>query len=234
MAKNIFSHNVNGVIVGHRKKDDFVNATALASAYKETTGKRREVSEWLNSVRTKESINHLSKTTGIPVVNLVEVKEGRGGGTWIHPRLAVRFAMWLSDEFGYMVEEWFATQLTDLADVTEQVKARLQGKIARRTLTDAIADYIKRHPELSTNTKKWLYKNTTDKQYKMLFNQTCQQLMKSRGVGSLRDSFHPLESITVAALEDLAARLVDGDMEPTSAIAEACQRMMVEHRFIAK
>ncbi len=27
-------------------------------------------------------------------------------GTWLHPKLAVRFAIWLSDEIGYQIEEW--------------------------------------------------------------------------------------------------------------------------------
>ncbi|MCC5609732.1 KilA-N domain-containing protein [Nostoc sp. CHAB 5834] len=35
-----------------------------------------------------------------------------GGGTWIHPKLAIRFGIWLSDEFGYLVEEWVEQWLT--------------------------------------------------------------------------------------------------------------------------
>jgi KilA-N domain len=33
-------------------------------------------------------------------------------GTWIHPKLATRFAIWLSDEFGYAVECWVEEWMT--------------------------------------------------------------------------------------------------------------------------
>ncbi|BAT56824.1 KilA-like protein (plasmid) [Nostoc sp. NIES-3756] len=59
--------------------------------------------------RTKETLNHLSSITGIPVIELYQSFRGspeNGGGTWIHPKLAVRFGIWLSDEFGYQVEQW--------------------------------------------------------------------------------------------------------------------------------
>lgn len=118
-------------------------------------------------------------------------------------------------------------------EYNERIKSRMASKIARRSLTDAIADYIERHPELSDNTKRWLYKNATDKQYKLLFNKTCKQLIAQRGTESLRDTFTTLENITITGLEDLSSRLIDSkDINPMEAIAQACERMMVEHRFI--
>jgi KilA-N domain len=33
-------------------------------------------------------------------------------GTWLHPKLATRFGIWVSDEFGYLVEEWVEQWLT--------------------------------------------------------------------------------------------------------------------------
>lgn len=35
-----------------------------------------------------------------------------GGGTWLHPKLSVRFAMWLSVDFGYQVEIWVQEWMT--------------------------------------------------------------------------------------------------------------------------
>jgi KilA-N domain len=132
---NITKHDVYGVVVDHRTSDDYINATALALAYQRASGKRRDVSEWLSNKRTEESLQHLSAKTGIPVNQLYQVFRGspeNGGGTWLHPRLAVRFGMWLSDEFGYMVEEWFAqkveqaqprpmTQLEIIATLAQQM-----------------------------------------------------------------------------------------------------------------
>jgi len=46
-------------------------------------------------------------------------------GTWIHPHLAVRFAIWLSDEFGYQVEsivEKWQRGLTDQSTPTQSTE----------------------------------------------------------------------------------------------------------------
>ena len=43
-------------------------------------------------------------------MELVEIIQGgkpESQGTFVHPKLALRFGIWLSDEFGYMVEQWF-------------------------------------------------------------------------------------------------------------------------------
>lgn len=44
-----------------------------------------------------------------------------------------------------------------------KMKARIDGKVVRRQLTDTIADYLNRHPELSDNDKRWMYKNCSDR-----------------------------------------------------------------------
>jgi hypothetical protein len=108
-------HKVNESVVEQRQSDGYINATALSKAHGLTTGKRRDVSEWLENKRTKETLSHLSSKTGIPVFELYQVFQGspeNGGGTWIHPKLAVRFGIWLSDEFGYLVEQWVEEWLT--------------------------------------------------------------------------------------------------------------------------
>ncbi|WP_375494103.1 KilA-N domain-containing protein [uncultured Nostoc sp.] len=111
----VIAHNINDSVVEQRRLDGYINATALASAYKLATGKRRDVGEWLSNKRTQETLEHLSSKTGIPVIELYQVFQGspeNGGGTWIHPKLAIRFGIWLSDEFGYLVEEWVEQWLT--------------------------------------------------------------------------------------------------------------------------
>ena len=104
---NYITHTLNGVMVSQRNDDGYLNATMLAKAYQKASGKRRDVHDWLRTKRTSESIQHLSTSTGISVDLLVVIiKDGPNElrGTYIHPRLAVRFAIWLSDEFGYQVE----------------------------------------------------------------------------------------------------------------------------------
>jgi hypothetical protein len=109
MANDIVLHQVQSVQVGLRQKDGYVNATAMAAAHQAKTGKRKDVSNWLKTAKTQEDLAQLSSVTGIPVTELYQVFQGgspENQGTWIHPRLAVRFGMWLSSEFGLAVENW--------------------------------------------------------------------------------------------------------------------------------
>lgn len=112
MAKSkptLILRNLDGSIVEQRRKDGYINATALAKAYEAKSGKRRDVSSWLKNKKTKEDLLHLSVVTGIVVTDLYQVFQGGNPeeqGTWIHPKLATRFGIWLSSEFGYQVECW--------------------------------------------------------------------------------------------------------------------------------
>lgn len=104
-------HNVSDVNVPLDSGDGYINATALSHAHKVRTGQVKNVADWIRLKRTTESLSHLSSVTGIPISLLTRTVRGNFAngeqqGTWIHPRLSVRFAMWLSDDFGLMVEDW--------------------------------------------------------------------------------------------------------------------------------
>ncbi|RCJ17963.1 hypothetical protein A6770_33430 [Nostoc minutum NIES-26] len=140
-AITIISRQINGSPVEQRQRDGYINATALTSAYKLATGKRRDVSDWLENKRTLETLSHLSSNTGIPVFELYQVFQGspeNGGGTWIHPKLAVRFGIWLSDEFGYQVEQWVEEWvLKGQSTVLDSKVLELESKL--ETALEAIA-----------------------------------------------------------------------------------------------
>ncbi|MGL5059105.1 MAG: KilA-N domain-containing protein [Microcoleus sp.] len=78
---NIILHQFGSGSVGFDDKDGYIDATAMAAAYKVKTGKRRNPQDWARTKQAIEFINVVSLTTGIPVVNLITTKEGRGGGT---------------------------------------------------------------------------------------------------------------------------------------------------------
>lgn len=106
---NNLTHNLSGISVSQRVIDGYINATALTTAHKQATGQRKDVANWLVNKRVQQSLEHLTSITGIPVIDLYQVFQGSpelGGGTWLHPKLSVRFAIWLSDDFGYQVECW--------------------------------------------------------------------------------------------------------------------------------
>lgn len=85
-------------------KDNLVSITALAIAYTNATGKRCNISEWLNSDNAKESIAYLASYSENRVWDLVKItRGGTTGGTWVHPDLAEIFAQWISVEYRFAV-----------------------------------------------------------------------------------------------------------------------------------
>ena len=69
------------------------NATAAA----EKLGKRPV--NWLELQSTDSYMVAMSIALKVDKSDLLEIKKGRNGGTWFHPKLAVAFARWLSDDF---------------------------------------------------------------------------------------------------------------------------------------
>lgn len=112
----------NGHAIQRRQVDGFVNATAMCRA----SGKR-----WGNyfaNERTREYICALAASlgaqipcraavTGNPVTGihgLIHVIRGGNPelqGTWIHPRLAVDLARWISPAFAVWMDGWFLEAL---------------------------------------------------------------------------------------------------------------------------
>lgn len=71
--------------------DGWFNATGAASKY------GKNPTEWLRLPSTEGYLAAFKRKYGnIPYL---KTKRGVGGGTWLHPKLAVRFAQWLDDDF---------------------------------------------------------------------------------------------------------------------------------------
>lgn len=80
--------------------DGWINATDIASKF----GKLPN--EWVRLPETTAYIQALEIRYGkIPYVKTSKARKDRGGGTWLHPKLAVRFARWLSVEFEIWCDE---------------------------------------------------------------------------------------------------------------------------------
>ena len=96
-----------GVEIQRRPADGYVNATAMCKA-----GGRRWNHYQAND-RTEGYIAALAADAGIPATGnpglIDSIKGGRPElqGTWIHPRLAVDLARWISPAFAVWMDGWF-------------------------------------------------------------------------------------------------------------------------------
>ena len=110
------------------------------------------------------------------------------------------------------------------------MKARMAGKVTRRSFTDAIADYLDRHSELSEDCRKWIYVNSSDAVNLTVFNRRAWELCDERSADKhyLRDSFTQQELLLVQEVEDVAMRLVDrDDIHPPTAVRQAGARLLI-------
>ena len=126
----IISRDWKGLLVGQMMDNGYINITQLAKAYQQATGKYKKTSHWLENGRTKESIKYLSEQIKIPSTALVVRVSGgvpENQGTWVHPKLVVNFATWLSVELEYVVFGWVEDWLLK-GKQPETTKVYLTGK----------------------------------------------------------------------------------------------------------
>ncbi|SMF96560.1 KilA-N domain-containing protein [Methylomagnum ishizawai] len=99
MARSLVEAEYQGVPVGFTE-DGWFNATKEAERF----GKSPH--EWLRLPATREYLEAIERRYGkIPYVRTSKARLDRGGGTWLHPRLAVRFAQWLNVDFAVWCDE---------------------------------------------------------------------------------------------------------------------------------
>ncbi|MNJ46581.1 KilA-N domain protein [compost metagenome] len=118
--------------------DGWINATRAAARFGKVPN------EWLRLASTREYLEKLAtrapaSNTGKPRITFVTSRRGNSpdSGTWIHPRLAVKFARWLSVDF----EIW----------VDEQIDALLRGsQSAMDTINRACKNFDDRKARAST------------------------------------------------------------------------------------
>ena len=91
------------------REDRYVSLTDMANA----TGKR--FPDWNRLDGTKSYLATLSTVVQIPTTTLIDIVQGGNAemqGTWGHPKVALRFAQWCSDEFAVQVDCWIDELIT--------------------------------------------------------------------------------------------------------------------------
>lgn len=104
------SRTWNGVEIQRRPSDGFVNATAMCKA------NGREWFTYARAERTKEYIAALATVLGSPqncgdLIQTITTGPNHLRGTWVHPRIAVDLARWISPAFAVWMDGWFLESL---------------------------------------------------------------------------------------------------------------------------
>lgn len=94
-----------------RTKDGYLNATKLVDAWnKSNPESEKQLSQFKMLLSTKKFIEQLKKE-GIEKPMITGRGSGKNSGTWMHPKLFIDLAMWVSLEFKSMALGWIADGL---------------------------------------------------------------------------------------------------------------------------
>ena len=126
----------NDAAIARRDEDGFANATAMCQA----NGKLW--ADYQRAVRTQEYIQALAASLDLTPADLVittTTGPNEFRGTWIHPRLAVDLARWISPEFAVWMDGWFLEQLEhqhapQAPALTAEDVARIMAEALRGTV----------------------------------------------------------------------------------------------------
>jgi hypothetical protein len=89
----VITESYEGTLIPFQTGDAFVNATEMCKHFGKRPG------DFLDIGPTKEFLAALSQQENkLPAALVVKI-EGRNGGTWLHPDLALECARWLSPKF---------------------------------------------------------------------------------------------------------------------------------------
>jgi hypothetical protein len=102
----LMQRTMGGLLFTQRTKDSYFSATQLLSQWnklEKTAKKDREVSRFLHLDTTQNFINELVDAeiihTHLEGYHTSRANKGENAGTWMHPYLFIKFAMWLSPKF---------------------------------------------------------------------------------------------------------------------------------------
>jgi len=117
-TNQLMKRDFMGDTVTQRTKDSFFNATELLAVYNSLSDRKKRFADFWENKNVSDFINELEKDIILNVGNMAhlkthETKRGRGGSTWMHPYLFVKFAMWLSPRFELNVIKWVYDNLIE-------------------------------------------------------------------------------------------------------------------------
>jgi hypothetical protein len=228
-SSTLVAREFEGFVIQQRRVDGYINLNQMAKA----CGKR--IDNWMRLKETTSLLREFAQSLEyeglIPVITI----EGRHGGSWGHPDIAVQFAQWCSPSFALQVSrwihEWLLTGKNPIhADDLKRLNLRRQLKDQDRLyLTDQLKAYLEKRGEYSSVNPHRLFSQIHDAINRVLTGETSKQMYQRTGLKShqlLRDYF-PLEKLNhySALTISIANYILDG-YEPVEAVHLAANQAL--------
>lgn len=134
--------------VEQRTRDAMFNATMLLRQWNEANGDKKELKDFFRNESTKSFIDAL-----IAEENLNGEKSpylsarGKNGGTWMHPYLFVKFAMWLNPRFEVKVIKFVYDQMIEYRNEAGNAYRELGSAVSKIVSKDFMASAMSKIAE---------------------------------------------------------------------------------------
>ena len=95
-----------------RTKDGMFNATDLLRQWNTSSGEKKEIYKFFDNENTRQFVEALILEENLNTQNSAYLKSrGKNGGTWMHPILFIKFAMWLNPRFEVQVIKFVSDEM---------------------------------------------------------------------------------------------------------------------------
>ena len=173
---SMLSRSVNGISVDQKVRDGSINGTTMSVAYGKDISdwlktddtfelvtalafdlgliSEEDARKKLVEIKSDKNPNSIKTRVSAAYPSLVVVKRGspdNGGGTWIHPDLAVQLAQWCSKPFAIQVSRWVREWFSSVYNPIQ-----LEADADRVSMRDEVKD--KKRLELTSQVKAFLDK----------------------------------------------------------------------------
>lgn len=140
--------------IRQRTSDSFFNATDLLEIYNKDTKGKKELSNFLRGSKLAGFLEALANDINKDAISsdlhilpkdLYTSKKGVNGGTWMHPYLFMKFAMWINPVFEVQVIKWIYDNLIlfrhNAGDNFKEMMAALQTRLLKDGINQNPLEY---------------------------------------------------------------------------------------------
>lgn len=159
-TNNVILRPMGQFQVQQRTKDGMFNATALVKEWNDYVENlhgensayvKKELKKFFENDNTKSFISALIEEENLNGENSAYVKsrarEDRGGGTWMHPILFVKFAMWLNPRFEVKVIKFVYDEMikyrNEAGDAYKELSAAIYTIVDKSQMPSRMAEVSK-------------------------------------------------------------------------------------------
>lgn len=198
----------------------FFNATEMAKPYDKTPKnflRLEATEEYINALITLSGCNknfkgdlksplsflNAEKSHINNIDDLVRVKKGKYGGTWLRKDLAIAFARWLNPFFGVMLDKW---TIFKLKEEQSRKRSRLEAKTGYLPMTNAI---LRNH----SPAKPYHFSNEADLINRIVLGMPAKKFREEYGVDNVREGCTAAQLQEIVRLQTINTGLVEIGMD---------------------